>query len=267
MQTIPAAITAGWVCLFLAMGWGTAQGKDGSLSDTDIEFSEAKVTLQTESDVNQALKQQVAEQQQAIQALTDALAEANLEEEVYKRKCAELVQRMEALGIDASNETKLQQRLLKAVSDLRIVQTDKDKLSDQLVRLSEAMLRYLKTASSVDADARMSVELEMRNTNEALGLPSDHVQPAEAAPARLTDAVVISVKEELMLVVMNVGKKQGVKIGMPFKVVRGDGVIGLIRVVDVRDGIAGAMIQSLESDKNKIKVGDRLQVAAVAPTQ
>ena len=84
---------------------------------------------------------------------------------------------------------------------------------------------------------------------------------AGTVPATLTDAKVISIKEELALVVANVGRRQGVKVGMPFKVVRGDGEIGLVRVVDVRDGISGAVIQSLESDKNKIKVGDRLQVA------
>ena len=252
--------------MVLTLGWTNAQGKDGSLSDLDIEFSEAKVTLQTQSDENQSLKKQLAEQQEAIKSLTDALVESNLESEVYKRKCSELVERMEALGIDASNETKLQQRLLKAVSDLRIAYNEKDKLSDQLVRLSEAMLRYLKTASSVDADARMAVEQEMRNTSEALGLPSSHVQTATAVPATLTDATVISIKEELALVVANVGRKQGVKVGMPFKVIRGDEEIGLVRVVNVRDSISGAVIQSLESDKNKIKVGDRLQVAATPPT-
>lgn len=243
--------------------WGTtAQGKeDGSLSDLDIEYSEAKVTLQTVTEENQALKKQIAEQQQAIKSLTDALAESNLEAEEFKRKCADLVQRMEALGIDAANETKLQQRLLKAVSDLRIVQTEKDKLSDQLVRLSEAILRFVKTASSVDADARMAVEAETRNASDLMGLPSSHAPSVQAVQATLTDAAVISIKEELALVVANVGKKQGVKVGMPFKVIRGDGEIGLVRVVDVRDGISGAVIQSLDSDKNKIKVGDRLQVA------
>lgn len=257
------AITAGWACLVLTLGGTVAQGKDdGSLSDLDIEYSEAKVTLQMETDENQSLKKQVAEQQEAIKTLTDALAESNLEAEEFKRKCTELVERMEALGIDASNETKLQQRLLKAVSDLRIVQSEKDKMSDQLIRLSEAMLRYLKTANSVDADARMAVEAEMRNTNDSLGLPSAQVQNADAVSATLTDAMVISIKEELALVVANVGRKQGVKVGMPFKVIRGDGEIGLVRVVDVRDSISGAVIQSLGSDKNKIKVGDRLQVAA-----
>jgi hypothetical protein len=252
--------------LALTLRGAAAQGKTGSLSDLDIEYSEAKVTLQTETEENQALKKQLARQQEVIKSLTDSLAVSNLEAEEFRRKCAELVLRMEALGIDAGNETKLQQRLLKAVSDLRIVQAEKDKLSDQLVRLSEAMLRYLKTASSVDADAILAVETEMRNTNKALNLP-DNTPVAGEDAATLTDAKVISIKEELALVVANVGKKQGVKIGMPFQVIRGDEVVGLIRVVNVRDGISGAVIQSLETDKNKIKVGDRLKVEAEMPPQ
>jgi len=252
---------AGWVCLALTQG-GAAQGKDGSLSDLDIEFTEAKVTLQTVTDENQSLKKQVAQSQETIKSLTGSLAESNSEAEEFRRKCGELTLRMEALGIDAGNENKLQQRLLKAVSDLRVVQNEKDKLSDQLVRLTEAMLRYLKTASSTDANARMAVEAEMRNTNDALGLPSSSTPEAAAVPSTITDAMVISIKEEWSLVVVNVGKKQGVKMGMPFKVLRGDEQIGLIRVVNVRDEISGAVIQNLDSDKNKIKVGDHLRVAA-----
>lgn len=252
---------AGWACLTLTHGWA-AQGKDGSLSDLDIEFTEAKVTLQTVTDENQSLTKQLAQARETIKSLTESLAESNSEAEEFRRKCGDLTLRMEALGIDASNENKLQQRLLKAVSDLRIVQTEKDKLSDQLVRLSEAMLRFLKTASSTDADARMAVEAEMRNSNEALGLPSSQAHEAAAVPSTLVDAMVISIKEEWALVVMNVGGRQGVKIGMPFQVIRGDSEIGLIRVVNVRENISGAVIQSLDSDKNKIKVGDRLKVAA-----
>lgn len=245
----------------LAFG-GVAQGKDGSLSDLDIEFTEAKVTLQTVTDENQALKKEVADQQEAIKSLTASLAVSNSEAEEYRRKCGQLVLELNALGVEAGNESKLQQRLLKAVSDLRILQTEKDKVSDQLVRLSEAMLRYLKTATNTDADARMAVETEMRNVNEVLGLPSSHAEAAPASPSTLTDAMVISIKDDLALVVTNVGRKQGVKLGMPFKVIRDNAEIGLVRVVDVRDAISGAVIQNLDSDKNKIKVGDRLRVAS-----
>jgi cell shape-determining protein MreC len=74
--------------------------------------------------------------------------------------------------------------------------------------------------------------------------------------------MVISIKEDLALVVANLGSRQGVKVGMPFQVRRGNAVVGTIRVVDVREKIAGAVIQSLSSETQKIEVGDRLKVDA-----
>lgn len=251
---------AGWACLAITHGWA-AQG-NSSLTDLDIEFTEAKVTLQTVADENELLKKQLAQSRETIQSLTQSLAESNSEAEEFRRKSGELTLRMEALGIDASNNNKLQQRLLKAVNDLRIVQTEKDKLSDQLVRLTEAMLRFLKTASSTDADARMAVETETRTANELLGLPSTRAEDATAVPSTLEDAMVISIKDEWALVVANVGSRHGVKMGMPFKVIRGDTEIGLVRVVNVRENISGAVIQNLSSEKEKIKVGDLLRVDA-----
>jgi hypothetical protein len=76
------------------------------------------------------------------------------------------------------------------------------------------------------------------------------------------DASVISVKDEWSFVVGNVGERQGVKIGMPLRVVRGDRKIATLRVVDVRQKICGAVVEQMDSVKEKIKVGDRLQVDA-----
>jgi hypothetical protein len=73
---------------------------------------------------------------------------------------------------------------------------------------------------------------------------------------------VISVKDEWSLVVGNLGEAQGLKMGMPLRVVRGDKVIATLRVVDVRQKICGAVIQEMDSPKDKIEVGDRLQVDA-----
>ena len=76
------------------------------------------------------------------------------------------------------------------------------------------------------------------------------------------DGSVISVKDEWSFVVGNLGETQGVKIGMPLRVMRGDQKIATMRVVDVRQKICGAVIQEMDSGKEKIKVGDRLQVDA-----
>ena len=131
---------------------------------------------------------------------------------------------------------------------------------DQMLRVNESMLRYLKTSQGGDAQARMDVEAQLRRTNEIVIAKSSD-DPAAAQPS-LMDGSVISVKDEWSLVVGNIGEKQGVKIGMPLRVMRGDKKIATLRVVDVRQKICGAVIQEMDSGKEKIKVGDRLQVDA-----
>jgi len=258
-------LAAGTAGMCFAQGGAGMAGSNSSLSDLDIEFTEAQVTLETVTQENALLRQQLKLAQSQVASLTESMAIANSEAEVFKRQTGELKLRMEALGLDAASpdKAKLEQRLLKAVSDLKIVETEKNKLADQLVRLSEAVVRYLRNASSIDGDARMAVEAEMRAASEALGMPTNsQALVAAPVPATLTDGMVISVKEEYALVVANVGREQGVKIGMPFQVWRGDERIGSIRVVDVRDKISGAVIQDLNGTKAKIKVGDRLRVDA-----
>jgi hypothetical protein len=168
---------------------------------------------------------------------------------------------MEALGLASANKdrAKLEQRLLAAVSDLQLAQKDRDEYRDQMLRLNEAMLRYLKTSQGGDAQARMDVETQLRSTND---LVTRSAAAPDTPPPSLMDGGVISVKDDWSFVVGNLGEKQGVKIGMPMRVMRGDRKIATLRVVDVRQKICGAVIQEMESEKEKIKVGDRLQVDA-----
>ncbi len=257
---------AGVVLLVLTSGL-VANGT-GSLTDLDIEYTEAKVTLQTVTAENQVLKRQLEEAQLTTKSLTSSLAVSNSEAEVFRKEAANLKLRMEALGVDGlgADKSKLEQRLLKAVRDLQLVQSEKDKLSEELVQLSEAVLRFTKKAATDDADARLTLESRMRSVSSTLGLSSgSETEPSNSAsttPADLTNGMIISIKNELSLVVGNVGSRNGVKVGMPFRVIRGDHEIGSARVVDVREKIFGAVIQSLNSEKNKIQVGDRLRVDA-----
>ena len=121
---------------------------------------------------------------------------------------------------------------------------------------------YAKTSTNANTEASVALEAAKRNANAALGGNSPNSVEAQAVDATISDAAAVSVADDLALVVMNIGAKQGVKIGMPFQVIRGDHIVGSVRVVDVRDKIAGAVIQNLTSDKDRIKVGDRLKVAA-----
>jgi len=194
-----------------------------------------------------------------VQTLTSSLAESNAEAELFRRKFADLELRMEALGLAAASKdrAKLEQRLLTAVSDLQLAQKEREQYHDQMMRLSEAILRYLKTAEGGDAQARMDVETQLRAMNALVDKSAKGAQPTSGS---LLDGNVIGVKEEWSFVVGSFGAREGVKIGMPLRVKRGEAVLATLRVVDVRERICGAVIQ--ESGKEKIKVGDRLEVDA-----
>jgi len=233
-----------------------AQG-NSSLSESKVENEERAVTAAALLAQNEDLRKQLSLQRESLKTLTTSLAESNAEAELFRRKYSDLELRMEALGLQSASKdrTKLEQRLLAAVSDLQFAQKERDEYRDQMLRLNEALLRYLKTSQGGDAQARMDVEAQMRSINQ---LVSKSTLPPSAEPS-LMDGSVISVKDEWSFVVGNLGEKQGVKIGMPMRVMRGDRRIATVRVVDVRQKICGAVIQEMDSQKDKIKVGDRLQ--------
>jgi hypothetical protein len=241
-------------CVTLARGLA-AEG-NSSLSDSKNESG--TVTAAALLAQKEELRRQLSLSQETVQTLTSSLAESNAEAELFRRKFADLQLRMEALGLASASKdrAKLEQRLLTAVSDLQLAQKERDQYRDQMMQLSETMLRYLKTAEGGDPQARMDVETQLRSMNTLV----DKSAKARPQNGSLLDGSVISVKEEWSFVVGNFGAREGVKIGMPLRVKRGDDVVAKLRVVDVRERICGAVIQ--ESGKEKIKVGDRLEVDA-----
>jgi len=260
---------------------------------------------------NEDLQRQLLIAQESLKAVTSSLAESNAEAELFRRKYSDLQLQMEALGLASANKdrAKLEQRLLAAVSDLQLAQKERDAYRDQMLRLDEAMLCYLKTSQSADAKARMDVETQLRSMVSDLQLAQKerdayrdqmlrldeamlcYLKTSQSADAKarmdvetqlrsidklvtkstnapdlaepsLMNGSVISVKDEWSFVVGNLGEKQGVKIGMPMRAMRGDKRIATLRVIDVRQRICGAVVQEMDSKKDRIKVGDGLQVDA-----
>src|SRR5438034_3668625 len=257
------AMSRGLMIMFvglLPVGRLAAEG-NSSLSESKVETAEHAVTAETLLAQNEELRRQLSIAQESLRALTSSLAESNAEAELFRRKYSDLELRMEALGLASANKdrAKLEQRLLAAVSDLQLAQKERGESRDQMLRLNEAVLCYLKTAQAGDAKARMDIEAQLRSTNTLITKSTSEPELPESS---LMDGSVISVKEEWSFVVGNLGEKQGVKIGMPMRVMRDDRKIATLRVVDVRQKICGAVVQEMDSKKEKIKVGDRLQVDA-----
>jgi len=242
----------------MTLARGLAAEGNSSLSESKIENADTKVTAAAIFSHDEELRTQLSLARESIKTLTDSLAASKVESDLFRQKYSELQLRMEALGLESADKdrARLEQRLLSAVSDLRLMQKEREKYRDQVLGLSEAVLHLLKTSTGGDALARMEVEAQLRGASEMASRPEN--SPEETAT--LMDGRVVSLKEEWSLVVGNIGEKQGVKMGMPLRVMREDKLIARLRVVDVRQKICGAVIQ--EMDSGRIKVGDRLQADA-----
>src|SRR5438552_8771399 len=186
-------------CVTLARGLA-AEG-NSSLSDSKNESG--TVTVAALLAQKEELRRQLSLSQETVQTLTTSLAESNAEAELFRRKFSDLQLHMEALGLASASKdrAKIEQRLLTAVSDLLLAHKERDAYRDQLLRLNETMLRYLNTSQGGDAQARMDLEAQLRDTN-ALVARSTSAPPRSVQP-NLMDGSVISVKDEWSVVVGN----------------------------------------------------------------
>lgn len=257
---------AAWILAASALAAPAPQSSGGSsLKDSGpllAQLSPIPPPPPLEEPRNRAADEQIAQLRSTIRSLTDALALANNESEVFKRQVEDLSLRLEALGLPGieGDPGKLEGRLVAAVRDLRLVSQRAEALEAQLIKLTEAVQLLLSSTATVDPEVRASLEAELRRSSELLGASS--APAALAVEPSLTDAMVVDVKNDLSLVIANVGRKHGVRVGMPFVVWRESRRIGEIKAVDVRDSITGAIIQSLDNEKHPIQNGDRLRVDA-----
>lgn len=208
-----------------------------------------------------ALKEQLLMARSQMKSLSEGIAAANVEAEIFKRQLSEAHLRLEAVGLSNvdNDPSLLEARLLQAIRELRVLKEKHQAAIDQLVKLSESITILVKTSGEIKTEARVAVEAELRETAQVLGvsdLPSNNLSD------NLQQARVVETKEDLALLVTNVGTSHGVKVGMPLIILRDGQIIGNAKVIDVRERISGAVIQNLSSDNTRVEIGDTLKVDA-----
>ena len=206
------------------------------------------------------LNEQLLLAREAIRSLTESLALANGEAEIFKRQAEDLQTKFDALAPGSGDGGEIEERLLSTVNELTRQQNENSVLLERLLALTEGVQAFMKSAQGADPELRAALEKELRLADSMLTAGAGG-QPPAGGPT-LTDASVVEVKPEFALVVANIGRNAGVKVGMPFQVWRDNRRIGDVRVIDVRDRISGAVIQNLVSEEDSIKTGDRLRVDA-----
>ncbi|MCP5559429.1 MAG: hypothetical protein H7A55_16920 [Verrucomicrobiaceae bacterium] len=242
----------------MVAGRAIAQG-----GDARIEVLELKTTLEVADARIQGLETRAKAAEEKVNALTQSAAAANAESNDYKERYERLRGLLEALGIGAleNNVDQTQDRLLSALSDLRLVESQKNRLAEQLLELSEAALQFGSSAQGANADAaaRLQKAISAAEATIQAGTGS-----AQAAPMDMGQARIVSLKPEYGIVVLNVGVRDGVKPGMPFTIYREDQPIARVLVSDVRNSVCGAVVQDPVNAADTVRVGDRGKVEATS---
>ena len=201
--------------------------------------------------------QQVLEQREAvIRKLTEELAIARTESELFRKEWADAQLRAQTHGVKfgESYDSALQRELIESVRALHLAELERRRLVDQLKRLlagleggADVMPEVARAKSLLTAIHPLTGDGATTNTSVMGQEPT------------LESAQVLEVNPNLRLVVLNVGLLHGVRVGMPFVVLRGDRVVAELKVVEVRRRICGALIDKVDNDVT-LAAGDAAQV-------
>jgi hypothetical protein len=193
-----------------------------------------------------------------IKTLTENLASANTESEYFREQWTELKLRDEALGTEALtvDESKLEDKLVQAVKELYQSEMKRREALVLLDKLLSTTDQMIQTAPNYDPKVRADYEVATRAAKDYLAGRSGSAIPLGSS---LSDGRIADTNPDLNAVILNLGKSQGVKEGMPFLIYQDDVAVGTVKVVLARDLVSAAQVESLKPN-TVLKVGDRAAV-------
>jgi flagellar basal body-associated protein FliL len=198
------------------------------------------------------LQQAIFELEERNRALQHSLTEANRGEKQATEQLDRVRERLEALGknlLDGGDD-----RLVQAAADLQLANERIAELEATASRLGFTVNQYLRQAIVSDPDTRLQVETSLRELDAVLGLrqkPRPDVRTGSLQQARI-----VSLDQESGMLVINIGESQGARIGMTFRLVRGQQPYGKAIIADVRGSVSGLFVESLDNPAESPQSGD-----------
>lgn len=205
------------------------------------------------------LEQQVTSLIQQNQNLSKALALAKQQEAEANRELEKIRLDLEALGTYPLGTD--DERLKEAVANRKVLEERISQLEQAALNLTAQVREYLKTAFAADTDARLNVESAIRGLDVELGLR--HKPLPQMDFGSLREAKVISIDSQSGLLVLNAGEKQQVRIGMTFRIMRGNRQIAEASIARVRPDVSGALVVKLEDTNNAVRLGDIASIKTI----
>ena len=208
------------------------------------------------------LEQQLGEVRQAKEQIAGELSQAK---ETLAKKLQELAEEHQAKETLAKSVDDRQREIDRLGKDLEQIRNERGTLTDQLTQLKgqDDQLRAQLTELQ-DTKTKLETKLSQASNDPTVQLDKVVVTngtstgaaaaPANTSPGGLQGQVVV-VNREYDFIVMSLGKNQGLQIGQEFQIVRGEEVLGRVKVEKVYDELSAAAILP-QSKKDAIREGD-----------
>jgi hypothetical protein len=190
-----------------------------------------------------------------VKSLTENLAAANAEAESFRQQWEDLKLRDEALGVEALtvDDQKLEEKVVQAMKELYRTEMKRREATELMAKLLTSTEQLLKTAPHEDPKTRSDYEAASRAAKDYLAGRNGAAIPLGES---LADGRIADLNPELNAVILNLGKSQGAKEGMPFVIYHDDTEIGTVKIVLARELISAALVESVKPNA-VLKVGDR----------
>ena len=235
--------------------------------EENIETIELRAALDASIKQTKELKYENDKLMQMNINLRNSLMASNAESEEFRSSYSKMRLQLEALGIETitDGDKGVESRLLKAMNDIRLLEEDNMRISEALINLSDKALQLIDQSKGNEKnsdDLKVLLGSAVDDADKALGIGVGQ-EISGNIRGTIHEAKIISVKNDYGMVVFNVGRDAGAKIGMPFRLFRKDRPVGSSIVVDVRDNVSAALIKEINKKEDYPKVGDLASVATI----
>ena len=232
-----------------------------------VKEQELRVALAENDD----LKARLEDAQQAKSKVEEELGRLQKEFSQTQEKLAKAIEAQEILSRSVEDREKEIGRLTKDLEQTRTQQKEVAAQFSELQMERETMKRQLADLEKAKGDLETKVtELSGQPTVELdkvlvtnAQAPAGAAGGGSAAPSSEQAGTpasgrVMVVNREYDFIVMNLGKNHGLSVGQEFQIVRGNEVLGKVKVEKVYDELSAAAILP-ESRKDSIREGDTVR--------
>jgi len=207
---------------------------------------------------NEDLEEQLLQIRQTKEQVETELA---LLKDQMTQMTKQLTEEQQAKDALATSIDERQREIDRLNKDLAQARSERGSLAEQVTTLKgeqEALQAQLAKAEQAKTELETKVlELSEHPSVELEKVIVTSASPSAASSSQLpaTQGQVVVVNREYDFIVMNLGKRQGLALGQEFQIVRGQQVLGRVKVEKVYDELSAAAILP-ESNKDAIREGD-----------